>query len=269
MSRTPLLTTLLWTSVGVATLAACSNDAAPIFDAASIDSAVDAEVGAIARYATTVDTTATCGVVMPDTVELTVFNDGNAPLTISAATATGGFTVTTTLPLEIAPGASGALTVRPPAAVVGTDRGGTSKTGLLTFTTNTAVQGAAVTLTSVVQGANLSFENSAGEAITGVNLTVASGCPAPQAVFIRNTGNLEAQVTNVSASGTFSVGQLSPSSTVAPGSTINHDVGPFTFSACSGTSMVTYQVTGTVCTATPLTLTTTLNVTGQSSCFCS
>ncbi len=79
-----------------------------------------------------------CGAASPAPVALAITNDGVEPLTVAAAQATGGFAVVTPLPLVIAPGASAVVELRPPAAVIGTDRPGDTKTGLLTLTTNAA-----------------------------------------------------------------------------------------------------------------------------------
>lgn len=269
MSRTPVLTSLLWTTVSAVALAACGDDPAPIVDAAGIDGMADAQVGPIAQFPATLALAAACGVALPPTVDLTVTNAGNAPLTISGATATSGFVVTTAFPIEVAAGAATTLTIRPPAATIGTDVGGATKVGVLALNTNQPGTTGTVTLTSTVEGANLVFENAASQPITQLDLSSASGaCPAPAAVFLRNTGNLEATIGAAAASG-FTVGGFTPSSAVAPGAVITHDVMPLTFGACTSTETLQYQVTGTVCTTTPLALQATLNITGASACFCS
>lgn len=270
MSRTPFLTTLLWTTVGVAALGACGEDNPQIIDAAPVDSTADAYVGPLAQFPAALALTAECGVPTPPTADLTIQNVGTTALTISGATATGGFTVEAAFPLEIAAGASAAVAVRPPAAVIGTDVGGAVKNGVLSFNTNQPGTTGTVALTSTVQGANLVFEDAAHQPISQLELADATGaCPAPATVFIHNTGNLEATLTNASSSTGFTVGGFTPSSAVAAGATVSHELRALTFGSCTAADGVQYQVTGTVCTTTPLVLQASLNITGASSCFCS
>ena len=269
MSRTPLLTTLLWTTVGVTSLGACGDDPAPIVDAAGLDGTIDAEVGPLAQFAATLDLTAECGVAMPPTVDFTVRNVGNATLTISGATATNGFSVATAFPVDVAPGAQTILAIRPPASTIGTDVGGATKSGTLALNTNQPGTSGTTALTSTVHGANLVFQNSGGDPLALVDLAATSGaCPSAAAVFIRNTGNLDAVVSSSGASG-FNVTGFTPSSTVSAGSAISHDITANVSGQCTAGTTLQYQVTGTVCTTTPLALQASLNITGSSACFCS
>lgn len=276
MSRTPYLSCALWSTVSTLALASagCGDDElifadARVIDATVVDAAAADASLAMATFPATLTTTATCGVAVPATADVAVMNTGSEPLIIASATATGGFTVTTTTPLTIAPGASATLTVRPPAAVIGTDVGGTTKTGMLAFVTNeTGAPTRTVALSATVNGANLALVDNAGAALPAIMFTSGSGCPVSQEVFLRNTGNLAATVTSPSASG-FGFGGFSPSAVVGAGETINQPVSVSTLGPCTGTATVSYQATGTICTTLPVTLNASFTISGQSSCFCS
>jgi hypothetical protein len=95
-----------------------------------------------------------------------------------------------------------------------------------------------------------------------------STCPGFQNVYVRNTGNLPAQLGFPSASG-FAFSGFSPSSTVGPGEDVNQVMYVYTLGPCTGTATVTYQATGTICNELPVTLAATFSIGGQSSCFCS
>lgn len=269
MSRTPLLTTLLWTSVGLT--AACGDEGTPIIDGREPDGMVDAFVGPLAQFPASLALTAACGEPLPATVDLTVMNVGTTELVVSGATATGGFAVTSTFPVRIAPGASAAIAVRPPAAVVGTDVGGATKVGVLSLNTNQPGTTGTVALTSVVQGANLSFRDGVGQPLATAELTTSDGsCPPPLTVGVRNTGNVAVTIGQALASGgLFSASSFAPSGEAMPGGTVTHTLGVVTFGACTGSDTFQYTVTGTVCTVTPLALQANLNITGTSSCVCS
>ncbi|HVK76341.1 MAG TPA: hypothetical protein VM734_23610 [Kofleriaceae bacterium] len=261
MRRVPLLSCVLWTSLAVG----CGDDEPIFVDAAP--PALDASL-ATAEFAATLTMEADCGVASPPTVDLTITNTGTEPLVVSGASATGGFTVTTAEPLTIAPAGTGVLTVRPPAAVIGTDLGGTTKTGVLSFTTNeTGAPTRTVDLASTINGANLVLADREDQPLTMLSFAAASGCPAPTTVRVRNTGNRDASLDDPSASG-FGFGGFSPSSFVPAQGSVQHTVSVFTLGPCSGTATVSYEATGTVCTA-PLALPTTFTLPGSSGCFCS
>ncbi len=276
MRIAPLLSCVLWTS-----LAACDEDQPAFIDAAALDApavdgaaneidaavVIDAALAPMATVPATASVGTTCGVTPAPTTDLTIGNTGTAELVISAAEVTGGFTVVTTLPLTITPANTATLTIRAPVAVIGTDLGGSTKTGTLTLTTNQAGASPTVALTSLVTGANLALVNSSNAVITSVMFNATSGCPAPQTVNVRNTGNAVAAVGNASGSA-FLFSGFSPND-VNPGGSISHTISLFTFSPCSGAEAVTYSVTGTVCTTTPLPLALTFNVGSGSGCVCS
>jgi hypothetical protein len=134
----------------------------------------------------------TCGAA-PAERELVVTNTGTAELTIASATATNAFAVTSG-PTAIAAGDSATFTIAPPMAVVGTDRGGASKTGTLTLMTNAGTQ--TVALQATVQGANIAV-SAANVAFTATN----GSCPAPRTVTISNTGNTSIAIEQLFASG--------------------------------------------------------------------
>jgi hypothetical protein len=175
----------------------------------------------------------------------------------------------TALPVTIAPGTEATLTIRPPAAVIGTDRGGSTKNGTLTFTTNeTASPTHTVMLSAYIRGANIAFTNDAGQPITLAFTSNSGACPAPQAVFIRNTGTAPMTVGTASASG-FAFSGFS-GGVVEAGATVTQMIRPFTISGqCMTTETIQYQVTGQLCGASTATLPATFNIQGASSCFCS
>jgi len=216
---------------------------------------------------------ADCGVATPGTQSLTITNTSTtSPVTISGAGATGGFTVLTTLPLTIAPSGTGSLVVRPPASVVGTDLGGSSKTGTLSFTTNeTGNPTHDTALTSTVMGANIVFTDTADTTpITSISLDAADACPAPRSVAIRNTGNVGITGFQRSGSDNNFAFQQTPSSAIAGGAFTTLTVGAYTTNSCSGTDNFEYTwATANVCTTTPAVLGASFSVSGQSFCFCS
>lgn len=272
MRRTPLFTSLLWSSVGAVALTACGDDGGAIIDARPIDGAVDAYDGPLAMFAPTLALRAECGVAVPPAATLAVRNIGSQTLTINGATASAGFTVTTVFPIDIAPGATADLAVQPPAAVIGTDLGGSTRTGTLALQTNQPGTIGTVALTSTVRGANLALTSAGGQPMASVDLSSSTGvCPAPIPVFVRNTGNEQATLVASSGSGGgFGLSGFSPSNAVAGGGMISHQVTVSSAGGCSGSNTIVYTVTGTVCTETPLSLPASFNISGSSTgCFCS
>ena len=70
---------------------------------------------------------------LPSRATIAISNTGDTPLTLTSPILSSGFTMTTPFPITIAAGQSSNLQVRASAAVIGTDRGGTSRTGTLRF----------------------------------------------------------------------------------------------------------------------------------------
>lgn len=272
MSRTPILTAMLWTSA-VAGAVGCDDPAPAIVDAAGIDgpgfdaTTIDAAPPAL-TFASTLAMTAACGGAATDAT-LTITNVAAQPVTITALDLTGGFTLDVALPATIAGGADRTITVSPPAAVIGTDVGGATVTGTLTITADVGGALAPIDLTSTVIGANLALVDAAGQPQAAVALDTAdASCPAPRAIFIHNGGNAPASLFASGASN-FTVGGFTPSSDVAAGATVSTDLAVLTFGTCTASETVTYQVTGTVCSVTPLALAASFNIAGSSACFCS
>lgn len=269
MRRAPILTAMLWTSAALG----CGDPAAPIIDAGIVDGVTfDAVVDAPAvmlTYAARVDLAAECGgAVTPAT--LTVRNDGGADVTITGLDATAGFTLDASLPLALATGAEVAITVTPPAAVIGTDRGGTEVTGALTITTAEAgALPATVALVSAIHGANLELVDTLGAPLATLTMGGTSACPSPATVGIRNTGDGPATIgVSVASSSPFTFGSFA-SDVVGPGQTISHQIGVFVLGGCEGTGTVEYTAGGAVCTTTPAVLNVSYSMVGTSSCFCS
>ncbi len=214
---------------------------------------------------------ASCGGASTTPVNITVQNTGDAPLTITSATASGGFILGTTFPLTIAANASTTVSIRPPLAVIGTDVGGSTKSGNLSLVTNEiGTPTRTVALASTVMGANLALTDSAGNPVTSASFTATQACPASQRLYVRNTGNLTANVQIATANfQLFQFSGFSPSSTIPPSTGVSHALSVWTVqNACTGTETIQYTATGTIC-RLPGSLAASFNISGQSSCFCS
>ena len=271
MSRTPVLTAMLWTSVGTAALG-CGEVTTPIVDAAAFDARpVDAETvdgpPPALSYAASLQMRAECGGVT-EAATLTIDNVAGQAVTITSFDTTGGFFIKTATPIAIAVGQQLQLVVTPPAAVIGTDRGGAEVTGTLTITADLGGALAPVALSSTIVGANLELVDAASQPIAAIALdSLDASCPASQTVFVRNQGNADVDLF-VSGGSSFTLGGFSPSSTVPAGGAVSHDVFVQTFGGCAGSETFTYQATGLVCTDPPA-LQASFNIAGTSVCFCS
>ncbi|HEY4240259.1 MAG TPA: hypothetical protein VGM88_10600 [Kofleriaceae bacterium] len=267
MARTPMLSSLLWLALG-----ACGDDggANHLPDAPHAD-ANPAQPTAV--VASSLALMSPCGVAMPDTVDLPIMNGGTSDLVVSAADAPPGFTVTTALPLTIAAGATTPLTIRPPAAVIGTDLGGDTKTGTLTLTTNDSDGSHAIALTSTIAGANVQFFDQAGDEVSTATLDGTGGvCPAPRSLTIANSGTSPVTIDQGTTTGFSGFGFAGFSGATIGGTsstTITIDM-QNSMSQCSGTGSVTFVATAdNLCTPTP-SITLEYSVSGASgACFCS
>ena len=208
----------------------------------------------------------TCG-MQPTPIDHEVKNTGTADLVITSVTATGGFEVLTTFPMRIAPGAMAAVRIRPPFAVIGTDRGGTDKMGTLTIVSNASVEPLVQAISATVRGANLVFTDEAGQPVPRPFAFSATGgsCPEPAVVFLSNTGNEPITVGAASASG-FAFGGFS-GGTIEAGAAVSQDITVVTTGQCSLEENIVYQVTGTVCTLPTVTLPASFAL-GSGACTC-
>lgn len=146
-----------------------------------------------------------CGAT-PAGQTITVRNDATAlgQLLVTQITTTGKFTVSPATLGAIAAGGSATLTVTPNAAVIGTDRGGTSDTGTLTFKTNDpAFANVSYALTRGVHGANLRYVQNVGSAVPlFVPITTLDfpGCPNQTPVgatfYVQNNGDQDVAAVN-------------------------------------------------------------------------
>lgn len=120
-----------------------------------------------------------------------VRNTGDVPLTLTAPTISSGFTLQTLFPVTITAGDAVSIGVRATAAVIGTDRGGTSRTGTLTFRTNEiGAPERSVDIVAEINGANIDFESPINTQVSSLMFTTSGGaCPAPRPLGIRNSGN--------------------------------------------------------------------------------
>lgn len=258
MNRTPFFTSLLWTSVAAAAVAGCETEE-PKF--------ISAE-GPAALVPSNVEFSVTCGAEdLPDPVRFQIVNSGNEVLQVSSATATNGFVVAGELPVEVQPGAAVTLEVRAPRAEIGTDVGGTTKTGKLTLKTNDPNGDPEISLRSAIHGANLVLVDSEGMPLPKVDFRgeSSSTCPAPVAVFLKNTGDAEVEVALGEVD--FPITQVNGTSAIGAGEQIEFEVSPLVGSECLTGGQILYQVTGDTCSAAPI-LQVTQQVGGTSSCFC-
>ena len=293
MARTTRFSQVLW-SLTIAWLAACGRVGFDPFGGANsggvpdagLDAAADAPpdtaptdarpVGPVLMVMVPTMNTE-CGNV-PDASSLTLANTGDRPLVIAKLTGTQNVVVTdqlTTaavavpsftlqslpLPMTIGPGTSARIDVIPPAAIVGTDVGGTIKTGSFTVETGAGMI-TQVNLAATVVGANLAITV---PATTTINM-VSSGCPS-QTVTLANSGNATAQISVTVSSGLGLAGFTSG----AIAQTRNTMVRAVTSSECSASGLtMQYQVvSGIVCQAPPSTLTVNYQINGGSPCSCS
>jgi hypothetical protein len=274
MRRSPILSAVVWSTVSGAALLACGDDA-PSFADAAVDAppAIDAPPAdasrAVATYPAEVTAAITCGEAMPAAVDVAVTNTGPDALLITSATASEGFAVVTATPVTIAAGASAAIAVRPLAAVIGTDIGGTTRTGTLSFVTNEAgTPTHTVALAAAIDGANLVVRDTSepGDPIDVFRMSSTS-CPPGSQLFIHNVGNRPATLTSPTANG-FGFGAFSPSEVVEPDDYVVQPINVVTSGPCGGTASIRYQATGAICSEQPAVLTGIFTITGPTSCSC-
>jgi len=197
-----------------------------------------------------------CG-ASTDSAELVIQNGGSLPLTISSATATAGYSVTSQLPLQIAPSASKALQVAPPPPKATAAVGDTSS-GSLTFVSNEAGSPShQVTLNTTLFGGQLDFTDGNGAALNAaLPLTYLSSdvCPDNVTYRVHNTGNLAFKLfgptfpTHLGGTSTGANGQ-----NVAPDAYVELTVSGNSSSdgACSGGGELTFTVQGSFCGPVP------------------
>ncbi len=222
---------------------------------------------------------ATCGAAVSESIAYTIKNTGTAPLVLSGAV-TGPFVLAAASQGQktVAVNATVTLTITPVAPAIGTDRGGTTKTGGLVITTNEKGGKVypSVPLSVKYHGANLEAVDVNGNVITAIALT-APTCPAPQTFSIRNSGDLTANAAYGSAPQYFTVfgGSAFTPAPIAPASSL----GPITVKvfvtgpcSASGTLPFISEVPpgSGICVglAAPLALTF-AQTNGASACFCS
>jgi len=227
---------------------------------------LDPDTEAVAEVAASLEVTTECGAFSLTEGSLAIRNVGADELVIEDAEATGGFSITTVLPISIAPGEQAALAIAAPAAVIGTDRGGDLKSGELTLYTNEAIVARTVALSARVVGANIEFRSSGNQPLD-LTFSASSGlCPPARELQVHNSGTEPVMVSASSSVGlasTFSSGMIDPN-TASSGFLRATTSGP-----CVGTGTLTYMITGTSCTATPVVLMSSLTITGAGNCSCS
>jgi hypothetical protein len=256
MHRNPLLTSLLWGSVSAAMVGSCGGDE-PGKSSPSPGILVPAVV----------DFAVTCGEA-PKAVTFRITSVGDQPVFVKSATATGGFVITAELPITLQPGATIAVQVQPPAAVIGTDRGGTAKLGKVTIESDDPEGNAEIVLRANVHGANLALVDAANKPVTRlVMASSTTACPDEAMVFLHNSGDRPA--TAGDTAGDYPSARVSESSTVAPGESLQYSISPVLGEGCAPNGEVRYQATGPVCTVLPAVLAVSQTTGGGSDvCFC-
>jgi len=264
MARTPALASALWLVLG-----ACGGD-----DGANHlpDGHIESDAQPLAVVPATLALSSPCGVAMPDTVDLPIMNGGPFDLVVSAAAPSTGFTVTTALPITIAPGATMSIAIRPPAAVIGTDLGGDTKSGTVTITTNDSLGSHDIALVSTVAGANVAFSDANGPISTfhldGANDT----CPDPLPLTIRNSGTIPVTIDQGTLTGFSGFGFSGFSgATIDAGGTATVMVGmQNSMTQCSGTATLAFAATAdALCTPGPA-VSLEYSISGSTgTCFCS
>jgi hypothetical protein len=131
-----------------------------------------------------------CGGGPSPIVTISVRNMGDAPLILSSAEISAGFILVSTIPMTIAAGATASLQVRASQAIIGVDRGGTTRTGTLTVRTNEiGTPERTLDLVADVNGANIDLEYPISTVIQTMQFTTTMACPADRIIGIRNSGN--------------------------------------------------------------------------------
>lgn len=152
---------------------------------------------------------ATCGAGAVPSQTLTLRNDAAAlgKLLITNIAKTGPFTVSPTSLAAIDPGGTGSLTITASQPVIGTDRGGQTDPGTITFNTNDPNNPSiTVAIARAVHGANLDYAVRAGRILVPTSLVDFPGCPLQTPVpsdpfYIRNTGDEDVLTINTLTSG--------------------------------------------------------------------
>jgi hypothetical protein len=252
--RTRVLARILWSLTGVTTMAGCGR--------------LGFGQDAIAIVTPPLEIMTECG-VEPTSADVEITNDGSTPLVIERFETTGGFGMTSKLPVVIDPGATTSLSVVAPPAVIGTDVSGSTKTGTLTlFTNDTEEPEHTITLEARVVGAQLAFDAGGGVSLP-VTLTFSAdmACPAPKGVAMYNNGDRPATFT-LTAPSSF---RVSPpfTGTLDAGQSGFFQVRPLTSGPCTGSEAITYAVTGSVCSSVPAVLDASFMITGAQNCSCS
>jgi len=209
----------------------------------------------LAIYPSALEADVGCNQETPS-VALLIQNRGNEPLVISKASVSEGYTLGATLPLTIAPGASGSLSVTPPAASSDADAGAITS-GKLSFTTNEpGTPTHEVTLNSATYEGRFEFTDSDGKPITSLSLVYDSGgaCPVLTKYRIHNLGNATFTVLGPTFPSHFSGTTLGSSGhALAPGAYVELMAGAVSGNddACQATGDLSFTVMGTFCGTVP------------------
>jgi hypothetical protein len=208
----------------------------------------------MAQFPSELEADVGCNMVAPD-ANLLIRNVGDEPLEITSASADSGYTVKTTLPLEIAPSAGATLVIAPPLPSADSDAG--MLTGKLTFTTNEpSANTHEVTLTSTIFEGSFEFTDSNGTPITTLTLAYDQGgaCPDLTKFRLHNTGNVTFTVAGPTFPDHFAGSELSTGGqAITPDNYAELMVGAVSApgDACAATGDLTFSVMGAFCGTAP------------------
>ena len=207
-----------------------------------------------------VDVTAECG-GSQKFFPLALYNYTDRNVEITDARLTGGFSILDPLPITLRGGETGAITVRAPALVPGTDLANNRKPGELVLSTSEG--DFPVVLAAQINGANLMITDAADKplalAFSGAQ------CPPPITAKLTNWGD-RGMVFSAPASTGFAFDGF-VAGTIGPGETKMITVRPVTTSACTGTEALTFTGTGPMC-SLPVVIQASFSLTGTPTCSC-
>lgn len=210
-----------------------------------------------------------CGAEAPTPLRFLATNAGDEALTISSVKTTGGFTVAAEVPFTVQPGATYAVTVTPPAPIVGIDSVGDTKRGTVVINSNDAQGAAEIQLFAEVNGGELAFETLDNKALAKVDFRSPNQlCPEPQSFLIVNKGSRSISIGEFG--GSNPVEQVTDANpTIAPGKSLEFRVLANSSEGCVTAGSISFSTSGGSC-ETSVSLPVTQQINGSAEqCFCS
>jgi len=187
---------------------------------------------------------------------LLVQNGGASPLRIASASADAGYVVTTKLPLVIAPGDGGVLSITPPASKPNAALG-TMTAGTLSFATNEPGSPThTVALETTLFGARAELTDANGVPLnSGLALTYLSSslCPDTVKYRVHNTGNAAFTLLGPTFPAHFGGTTAAPGTSVGPDDFVELSVGGQSSpgDVCSASGTLAFMMLGPFCGTVP------------------